>query len=361
MKHIFLTLLLVWGAISAAVYDISEKRMNWFKNNPPPQWMLEQINEDLKPFYGKGVYREEMEQTMDKIPLLIRITIKDNIVSWDSIKDFSRDRRLLRSLDLIKEASEYLHFPDVQFLMTVLDCYDYPTTLNDTIAPVFTICKQRDNRKAVLWPEMLGYKSRMITKDRVMQAEKTVPWNKKKPTAYWRGRSTGNYLHPYDWDAIPRAPLVMFSEKYPNLVDARFSGVHWADATTREWLREHYVVAYTPPAKQVQYKYQIAVDGNTFPTSLIWQLATDSTVIKNRTNYIEWYHNGLVEDVHYVGYDSDCRDLKMVLENLRADDQKAHQIACNATEFANTYLTVEGAAYYLYLLLEKYAPLQKDF
>ena len=358
MNRYFCTLLLAWSILNASVFNISAKRINWFKNSPPPAWMMEQIKDDIAPFLQTGIYREEMEQTMEKIPLLIRITIKDNVVSWDSAKDFSKDRRLLRSLDLMREAAEYLEFPDVQFLMTVLDCYDYPTTLNDTIAPVFTICKQRDNHKAILWPEMLGYKPRMITKDRVMQAEKDLPWRKKKPTAYWRGRSTGAYLHPYDWDAIPRAPLVLFSEKHPDLVDARFSGVHWADATTREWLRDHYVVGYTKPANQVKFKYQIAVDGNSFPTSLIWQLATESTVIKNRTNYVEWYHNGLVEDVHYVAYNMDCRDLKTVIEKLREDDEKAHQIALNATEFANTYLTVEGAAYYLYLLLKEYALLQ---
>lgn len=361
MKYGVYILLTAWNILNASVFNISEQCMDWFKNNPPPEWMLEQIKDDIEPFCKKGIYSQEIEQTMEKIPLLIRITIKDNEVSWDSAKDFSKDKRLLRSLDLIREASEYLKFPDVQFLMTVLDCYDYPTTLNDTVAPVFTICKQRDNHKAILWPEMLGYKPRMITKDRVMHAEKDIPWAKKKPTAYWRGRSTGTYLHPYDWDSIPRAPLVMFSEKHPDLVDAKFSGVHWADHATREWLRDHYVVGYTPPAKQVQFKYQIAVDGNSFPTSLIWQLATESTVIKNRTDYIEWYHRGLIEDIHYVAYDTDCRDLQKVIETLRGDDKRAHQIARNATEFATTYLTVEGAAYYLYLLLKEYASLQKDF
>ena len=342
----------------ADFFDLSEERLRYFISRPMPNWIKEQVQGDLEPF-KQGVSKGDFDYTYHKLPVLIKIKIHSNQVSWESAKDFSQDNRLLRFLDLLNEASSVYAFPDCEFLLTVLDCFDYPENLEFTKAPVFTICKQKRNHKAVLYPEMRGFKSKMITKDWIKNVERSIPWHQKKPIAFWRGRSTGFFLRPWDWDSIYRVPLVLFSEKHPDLVDARFSGVFWSDPETRAWLVKNYVDGYSKPTKQAYYKYLVATDGNTFPSSLIWQLAANSTVIKNQSDYVEWFYKGIQDQVHYVSYETDCSDLKDVILDLIENDEKARRIAKNATRFADMYLTAEGAAFYMYCLLTQYAQLSK--
>ena len=341
-------------------FHLSSKKLTRLCSNPPPQWMQEQIDEDLAPFQSLGILRKDIKKTLKTVAPLVLVSIKDNKVSWSHPKDFSQDHRFARLLDLLNEAAKFVTFPDAEFPVTVLDCYDYPEYLCETHAPVFTICKQVTNHKAILWPEMRGFKSKMILKQWIKKAEQATPWEKKAPMAVWRGRSTGIFLTEYDWDSIVRVPLVFFSEKHPDLLDAKFSGTHWANMNTRRFIVDSYVSNFLRPMDQIKYKYLIAVDGNTFPSSLMWQLYAHSTVIKNRSNYIEWYHKGLKEGVHYVPYEPDCSDLEKIILSLRKNDAKAKEIAENATAYANQYLNAETAAAYLYHLLHAYAPLLKD-
>ena len=354
----FIICLLITAIGYAKFFDINPDKLERLCSDPP-RWMLEQIEEDLKP-YSQGVTKTALDTCEQQVPVLIRLKIQGNKLSWTSRGNFKGDKRLLRSLDLLRAAMHQVCYPDCEFLVTVLDCFDYPDLLEQTCAPIVTICKQKTNKKAVLWPEMLGYPGRMIIKDHVQDPKHDIAWEEKKAIAFWRGRSTGFHIMPHNWDSIYRAPLVLFSKRYPDLVNARFTGVHWSDPKVRHWFLEHkYIVPFSRPTAQTEYKYQIAVDGNTFPTSLIWQLASNSTVIKNRTGYIEWFHRGLIEGTHYVAYDTDCRDLKNVILYLREHDDEARQIAQNATDFANEYLTAESAAAYIYHLLTAYAKLQQ--
>ena len=82
-------------------------------------------------------------------------------------------------------------------------------------------------------------------------------------------------------------------------------------------------------------------------------------MIKNRSDYIEWFYKGIKEDEHYVSYETDCSDLEDVILELREDDEKAHRIAKNGMRFADEYLNAECAAFYMYYLLKAYAPLLK--
>ncbi len=356
MRMIFVLVLMLINHVFASFFELSDQKLKEFATRPVPDWLKEQVEEDIAPF-KKGITQNDLNDTYRKFTHLLKIKIKNNEVTWKSAKDFSQDNRLIRFLDILNESKHIYRFPDCEFLFTVMDCYDYPENLEFCKAPVFTICKQKRNHKAILYPEMRGFKSQMIAMDWIKSAEESLRWRNKLPMAFWRGRSTGILLHPWDWDSIDRAPLVLFSERNPNLVDARFSAVFWSDAETRAWLKENYVVEPSRPTIQARYKYLLATDGNTFPTSLIWQLAAECTVIKNRSDYIEWFYKGLKEDEHYVSYETDCSDLEEVILDLRENDEKAHHIARNGMRFADDYLNAECAAFYMYYLLKAYAPL----
>lgn len=325
-----------------------------------PDWMVEQIQNDLAPHRETGISIEDLEKTQASVPGLIRVTIKDNEVMWSASQDLSEHKRLQLPLDLIRAATEHAQLPDVTFLMSMLDCYDYPFALQDTQCPVFTICKLKGNNKAILWPEMKGFHGKVRWLAILKRNFEYYSWESKKEMAFWRGRSTGWHLSPRDWDYIPRMPLVLFSLRRPDLIDARFSAVFWANPDVRQIIKGEYSGSVLSPEKQLAYKYLIAVDGNTFPSSLIWQLGANSTVIKNRSDYIEWFHQGLVENTHYVSYETDCSDLESVIDFLKNNDEKARKIADNATAFANKYINYEHAALYVYLLLKEYAKLASN-
>ncbi|MCB1108917.1 MAG: hypothetical protein KDK44_04600 [Chlamydiia bacterium] len=358
MRLIYVLFMLFTSFAFAGFFELSDQKLQEFVSQPAPEWLIEQVEEDVAPF-REGITEQDLNDTYRQFSHLIKIKIRNNEVSWESAKDFSKDNRLTRFLDILNESKHIYRFPDCEFLFTVMDCYDYPENLEFVKAPVFTICKQKRNRKAILYPEMRGFLSKMVAVKLIKSAEAGLLWSNKVPIAFWRGRSTGILLRPWDWDSIDRAPLILFSERNPTLVDARFSAVFWSDTETREWLKKNYVVAPSKPTIQVRYKYLLATDGNTFPTSLIWQLAAESTVIKNRSEYIEWFYKGIKEDEHYVSYETDCSDLEEVILDLRENDEKAHRIAKNGMRFADQYLNPECAAFYMYYLLKAYAPLLK--
>lgn len=350
--------ILVFSAVFSNI-RIRPERLKQLFAEPVPSWMSEQIQEDLAHFTHADLTPETISENLEKIPTLIRITIKNNKIKWSARKRVTKRPRLVTMLWLIEDACQYLQFPDVDLLATLEDCYDYPEALERTSAPVFTMCKTEGNHKAVLWPELRGFDTKRQYIQLARKMGKTYPWSQKKEIAFWRGGSTGYWHEGWDWDFTPRAQLVLYAQDYPEHVDASFPSLAWVHAHTQKEFKEQKMGGYLAPKYQQQYKYLLAVDGNTFPSSLVWQLGVNSVVIKNRSSYLEWYYRGLKDGEHYISYDTDCHDLKGVIEYLRANDDHAKRIAWAGMEFADKYLTHEGYAYYIYHLLQAYAKLQQ--
>ncbi len=111
------------------------------------------------------------------------------------------------------------------------------------------------------------------------------------------------------------------------------------------------------PQAQVQYKYLIAADGNSFPGSLKWQLFSGSVVLRNESPWVQWYENALIPNEHYIPYRSDCSDLIEKIEWLKENDDRAQQMAIKAKEFARKNLNSKSVELYVYKLLKAYSRL----
>ena len=354
----FYAFLLVFS-VAFCQMKIHPERLQKLFSEPMPDWMREQIQEDLAHFTPEDVTPQAIYANLQAVPSLIRMTIKNNECKWSTKKRIVKRPRLVTVLWLLEDAAQYLNFPDVDFLATLEDCYDYPDALERTRCPIFTMCKTEGNQKAVLWPELRGFDTKRQYIRLARNAEGSYPWSQKKEIAFWRGGSTGYWHEGWDWDFTPRAQIVLYSQRNPELVDAKFPSLSWVHQHTQAEFKNQDMGGYLAPKYQQKYKYLLAVDGNTFPSSLVWQLSINSAVIKNRSPYLEWYYRGIQDGVHYISYDTDCHDLKDVIEYLRANDDHAKQMAQAGMEFANKYLTHEGYAYYIYHLLHAYAKLQK--
>lgn len=109
----------------------------------------------------------------------------------------------------------------------------------------------------------------------------------------------------------------------------------------------------------INYRYLMAVDGVSNPSAFAWELVSGSTVLKQESEYIQWFYPALTPWVHYIPFREDCSDLEEIVQWLRTHQDEAKQIALNARDFALNNLENEDAMLYWYLLLQEYGKLWK--
>lgn len=83
-------------------------------------------------------------------------------------------------------------------------------------------------------------------------------------------------------------------------------------------------------------------------------------MIKQQSDNIQWYYNGLKPNVHFILVPSDFSNLIETLRWLKSNDEFAKQISCNAQEFAKNNLTRSDFYHYMYVLITKYSVIQSQ-
>ena len=102
------------------------------------------------------------------------------------------------------------------------------------------------------------------------------------------------------------------------------------------------LVNFMTPDEQSNYKYIINVDGHVSAFRLSLEMSMGSVILLVESKYRMWFHRYLEEGKHYVSVKSDLSDLYEKIEWCRHNDKKCKEIAKNALEFYNTYLTKKG-------------------
>ncbi len=333
---------------------------------PMPDWMQKQIEEDLEPFYERGVALEEIELTMREvyeIPSgwfagLVHFCIRDNQVFVSSLSENLEDVRISHVVEVLNDLARHVSLPNVDFLISLWDSYDHPLYLEKTYCPVFTICKLRHNKKGVLFPEFRHFSYRKRLFDDIVKTNDVCPWKTKIEKAFWRGMTSGWNYTLYDWDLRPRSRLVLLSQLKPDLVDAFFTSAFSLDLEIEEIMQSyHCFTSWEYPTSFVPYKYLVSIDGNTFASNFWWQLLSNSTVLKMDSDYLEWFYKGVLAFEHYVPFSDDLGDFEEKVMWLRSHDGKAFQIAEKASLFAKEHLSNESLVVYFYRLLQAYAAL----
>ena len=156
------------------------------------------------------------------------------------------------------------------------------------------------------------------------------PWKDRNPMAFWRGGVSGG-TYP-----TIRTRLVEFMCDYP-YSDFKFVPTSESylrtgpmDMNDKRMFDEDRFINY-----QVHFKYILILDGACIASAHQWVFASGSVpimVTHPDNNY--WFKKYLKPMVHYVPVEYDLSDLKEKIEWLRCNDDKAKQIAKNATEFA---------------------------
>ncbi len=182
-------------------------------NSKAPEWMMEQIREDLAPFSNKGVKIEDIDKFANWVERqgnaehhLARFKIinqKIHVHYLSNLQD-GKDR-----VDHVTRAFKYLaqliKLPDVDFFVSMHDSLD----IAELPVPVFVFAKiPSPTSKTVLIPD---FGALMGNQDLVMQANRgntLYPWSSKIEKAVWRGAMTGGRFTPENFLQFPRTEAV---------------------------------------------------------------------------------------------------------------------------------------------------------
>lgn len=102
-----------------------------------------------------------------------------------------------------------------------------------------------------------------------------------------------------------------------------------------------------------QYKYQLNLDGTVAAYRFPYLLAGGSLVMKQESQYYEYFYNELEENYHYISVKRNLEDLVEKIQWAKEHEQEAHKIAKNGQKFANDRLLPQQIfCYYAHLLNE---------
>lgn len=106
---------------------------------------------------------------------------------------------------------------------------------------------------------------------------------------------------------------------------------------------------------QLQYKFLISLEGNTFASNLIWSLSSNSLVLAPKMRYETWFMEGkLVPNEHFALIDDDYENVEALLDYYLANPYKAKEIIQNAHAYIEQFLDEKIEFYIGILVLAKY-------
>ena len=174
-----------------------------------------------------------------------------------------------------------------------------------------------------------------------------IPWQERRPTAFWRGTTTGWHDcrgEPLEhWRDLPRIRLCELGTTAAgaDLLDVGITGVVQVEdpSAVAEVERSGLMKRPTPWRDFQARKLQIDIDGNTnsWP-GLFMKLATGSPVLKVASpgGFRQWFYDRLIPWYNFVPVAADLSDLLDKVAWLLARDEVAHQIGRNGQLLADS-------------------------
>ncbi|XP_042337223.1 protein O-glucosyltransferase 3-like [Plectropomus leopardus] len=170
------------------------------------------------------------------------------------------------------------------------------------------------------------------------------PWINKTERAFFRGRDSRE----------ERLHLVSLSKKNPELLDAGITG--WFFFRDRE---KH--VGKTPLVgffDFFKYKYQVNVDGTVAAYRFPYLMLGNSLVLKQDSQYYEFFYSHLKAGTHYVPVKRNLSDLVEKIKWAKENDAEAQKMARAGQTAARELLQPSRLYCYYYSVLLTYSERQ---
>lgn len=336
------------------------------------------VNFGISQFEGKSVSQADLDKLWDDEETrealnLARFQIVNQQVyasGVDETKIYFRE--LTKYLQKIVQKYK---IEDVDFLVHTVDQLrvdgrgDYLVNV-----PTFMFFKDLDNdyeKSRLLIPEAIILKSSWPDiLDKIKKASEKNIWQNKIDKIYWRGSTTGDGELDYNLDNInrlPRLSLVILSKLYPNIIDAKFTFYIEKAFAKDDKILEVLKLLFPEKtmreseANHIPYKYLISIDGNSCTgTRIPWIMYSNSVLVKQTSNKIEWFYSALKPYVNYVPVNAELTDIFSQFEWMKKHDQEVKQIAINAHDFIAKDLMPEQIEAHMVLILNEYHKIQRD-
>jgi hypothetical protein len=301
------------------------------------------------------------------------------------------DTNVSHMSDMLKQLCANRTVPDIEFFMNRRDFplikrddtepyehifgHNHPLVshLYDKYSPILSMVTTSSNADIPIptsddWERVMSYEGKYFAPDCAQyptEEDFNVKWDKRKPTAVFRGASTGCGV---TIDTNPRLKLAFLSANTP-----AYEGIPLLDAGISKWqLRprkldtEKYLqtidvpimnsmgiqlASFLTPKQQAEYKYLVHVDGHVSAFRLGLEMSMGCCILKVDSKYTMWFTNMMKPMYHYIPIKSDLSDLVERLKWCRANDKVCKKIASNAKLFYKEYLQKNGILDYLQQLL----------
>lgn len=247
--------------------------------------------------------------------------------------------------DVLRDWPERL--PSGKLLIWLEDGMWYWEAGRSRRAPVLAFGRMRDDHYTLLIPDPAFTETKGYASD-LDAAAAGLPWEDRKPTAFWRGATSGLGIGvEHAWPSTPRVVLTRTAAEIRDrdLVDALFTknGLPPESGAAKEIERLQLLGTYVPFHEFLRYRYLIDADGHAAAwRSLFLKLSSGSLTMKLDSDQIEWYFDRLQPWKHYVPIRPTCEDLAERVLWAREHDEECRAMARAARELTRT-VTYERA------------------
>ena len=330
-----------------------------------PQWIIDQIGSDLK--HSPLITNDLIDKTFQNYSgNIVRFKIINRKIRAQFSHPFDIRSGFIRYF--LEELNNYVELPDIDFLVGLDDA----VFSEQCLVPVLGFCRNREEKNVLLIPDYqifhcLQEKSFLPFVEynvlhQVFEGIQLYPWTTKISKAIWRGADTGG---PYTIDTyhqLPRVQLINLSNKYSEILDAKFNVLHNRDSTIINRFSElNFMGSSLSIRDQIQYKYQILMDGHTASwPGAFWRFHSGCLVLKQDSDFTQWYYSLLKPYENYIPFARNAEDLIEKLKWAIEHDKEVQQIVKNANEMCAKCLTYVDILYYFYVVLKTYAKLQSE-
>lgn len=231
-----------------------------------------------------------------------------------------------------------------------------------TYAPILSMCTAEkfadipiptmDDWTRVMFPENIHFamtRRTIATRDIF-----DIPWNKKSPMFMFRGSNTGIGVNSSTnprlklCEQFKNNPCFNVGITNPNMRHRKVMGVSGLQIPK---VSELIISSPKTLIEQSSYKFIIHIQGHTQAFRLSIELAMNSVLLIVKGKYRLWYESKLIPWKHFVPVESDLSDLLEKVSWCLENDRECEQIAKNARQFYDTYLSKKGCLTYLKNLL----------
>ena len=105
-----------------------------------------------------------------------------------------------------------------------------------------------------------------------------------------------------------------------------------------------------------QYKYQVSLDGTVAAYRLPYLLAGNSLLLKQDSNYYEFFYQNLQPWIHYVPFKSDLSDLLEKILWAKDHEDEVQRMISRARAFAREHLLPHHVLCYHAVMLKVHDP-----